>query len=145
MAGALAAVLAGALLAGGCAGETERAPELEVVGAFVPEPVNEAVAGGFLTVRNTGDADDHLVSVTAGIAGTVELHETVDNSMRRVERFTIPAGGALELSRGGNHLMLLDLSRRPVEGETVFLELHFETSEPIGIDVPVEAGTHTGR
>ncbi|WP_323380032.1 copper chaperone PCu(A)C [Streptomyces alkaliphilus] len=142
---ALASALAAVLLLGGCAGGTGAGPELDVEDAYVPEPVNETVAGGFLTVRNTGDADDHLVAVTGDIAGTVELHETVDNSMRRVDRFAIPAGGELVLSRGGNHLMLLDLSHRPVEGETVFLELHFETSDPIGIDVPVEAGTHTGR
>ncbi|MCE7083390.1 copper chaperone PCu(A)C [Streptomyces sp. ST2-7A] len=133
------------LTAAGCSGEGEETPELSVVGAFVPEPVSEAVAGGFLTVRNDGEVDDHLISVSSDLAGTVELHETVDNTMRRVDRFVVPAGGELTLSRGGNHLMLLDLSHRPVEGETVSLELHFETSEPIGIDVPVEAGTHTGR
>ncbi len=65
--------------------------------------------------------------------------------MRQVESLTVPADGELALRRGGNHLMLLDLSRTPAEGETVSIELHFETSDPITLDVPVEAATHTGE
>ncbi|ARQ69686.1 copper chaperone PCu(A)C [Streptomyces marincola] len=121
------------------------APELTTSGAFVPEPVSGDMAAGFLTISNTGGTDDTLVSVTSDVAGTVEIHETVDNAMRQVDGLTVPAGGEARLSRGGDHLMLLDLSRELVEGETVGIELHFETSDPIALDVPVEATTHTGE
>jgi copper(I)-binding protein len=151
-----APVLTGALTAllvlTGCGGDADGdggdgagTPELAVEGAYIPEPATAEVAGAFLTVTNTGDADDSLTSVTSDLAGTVEIHETVDNAMRQAGALPVPAGGALELARGGSHLMLLDLSRKPVEGETVSLELRFETSDPIALDVPVEAATHTGE
>ncbi|MDT0342060.1 copper chaperone PCu(A)C [Streptomyces litchfieldiae] len=140
---AVAAALALAL--GGCGDDGGGEPELEAGGAFIPEPVTADMAGGFLTVTNTGDADDTLVSVTSDLTGTVEFHETVDNAMHQVESLPIPAGGELSLGRGGTHLMLIDLSRKPTEGETVSLQLHFETSDPITLDVPVEAATHTGE
>lgn len=41
--------------------------------------------------------------------------------------------------------MFLGLTREPVEGDTVSVELRFETSDPITLDVPVEAATHTGE
>ncbi|MDT0318116.1 copper chaperone PCu(A)C [Streptomyces millisiae] len=141
-----AALLAGALTLGlaACSGGEGR-PELRASGAYVPQPPTQEVAGAFLTIENTGDADDTLVSVSSDVAGTVEIHETVDNRMRQVDSLPVPAGGRLDLARGGNHVMLLDLSRRLVEGETVSLELRFETSDPLTVDVPVESATHTGE
>ncbi|WP_059010203.1 copper chaperone PCu(A)C [Streptomyces specialis] len=120
-------------------------PELTVTGAFIPEPATGDMAGGFLTVENAGDTDDALVAATSDIAGSVEIHETVDNAMRRVDSLPVPARGALHLSRGGNHLMFLDLTHQPAEGDTVSVELHFATSDPITLNVPVEAATHTGE
>lgn len=143
-AAALAAALTAAGLLTGCAAEDD-APELAAHGAFIPEPVTDRMAAGFFTVENTGGADDALLSVTSDLAGTVELHETTDgNAMRQAGSLSVPAGGELRLARGGDHLMLLDLGHRPVEGETVVLRLHFEVSEPLTVDVPVEAATHTG-
>ncbi|SFD20568.1 copper chaperone PCu(A)C [Streptomyces aidingensis] len=120
-------------------------PELTVADAFVPQPVNDDLAAGFLTVRNTGDADDALVSATTPAAASVELHRTVDNAMRQVDSLPVPAGGTLELRRGGDHLMLVDLSTTLTEGDTVTLELRFRTSDPLTVEVPVESATHTGQ
>ncbi|MEO3751793.1 copper chaperone PCu(A)C [Streptomyces sp. B6B3] len=144
---AVAAVAAGTLVAGlvGCSGDDQGTPELHTSGAYVPEPVSRDVAAGFLTIENTGDADDRLTSVTSDAAGTVEMHETVDNAMRPVDSLPVPAGGTLRLNRGGNHLMLLDLDRELTEGDTISLELHFAEAEPLTLDVPVEAPTYTGE
>lgn len=120
-------------------------PSLAVSEAFIPAPVNDKVAGGFLVLTNSGGADDTLTGVTSDIAENVELHETVDNAMRPVASFPVPAGGTLELTRGGSHLMLRGLSHKPEPGEEVALELHFEKSEPLTLHIPVEAATHTGR
>ncbi|WP_063784143.1 copper chaperone PCu(A)C [Streptomyces sp. SBT349] len=146
-AAALLAALAAAtaLAVTGCGGDGASGPELSARDAFIPEPATADLAAGFLTVENAGDADDTLTSVTSDLAGTIEMHETVDNTMRQVDSFTVPAGGALTLARGGNHLMLMDLTGKPTEGETVSIELHFEESEPITLDVPVESATHTGE
>ncbi|MDB1086186.1 copper chaperone PCu(A)C [Streptomyces sp. ACA25] len=144
-----AAALTGVLLLAfspaltGCA--EDAAPALSAEHAFIPEPVDTRMAGGFLTIRNSGGADDTLTAVTSDLAATVELHETVDDRMRPVESFPVPAGGTLDLRRGGHHLMLLDLTHKPLPGDRISLELHFEESDPITLDVPVEAATYRGK
>ena len=120
----------------------DAAPELRVVGAYVPEPVDGRMAGGFLTVENSGDAADRLTSVTSPLAGSVALHTTRDGRMEHVDSLPVPADGRLALRRGGNHLMLTKLSRKPAEGQQVRLVLHFAQSDPISVDVPVESATY---
>lgn len=137
-----AAAALAAVAALGLAGCSEASPELRVSGAYVPEPVDGRMAGGFLTVHNSGEGADRLTSVSSPDAGKVALHTTEDGRMERVESLPVPAGGKLELRRGGNHLMLTELSGKPVEGERVQLVLHFEESDPIEVEVPVESATH---
>jgi hypothetical protein len=138
----LAAALAltvGIALAG-CSSDS--GPELKTSGAFMPQPVNTGMAGGFVTVTNTGDEADKLTSATSDISGEVQLHTTVDNKMHQVKSFDIPANGKLELKRGGNHLMFMMLKQKPVEGDKVTVELHFEKSDPIKLTVPVMAANY---
>ena len=59
--------------------------------------------------------------------------------MERVRGLRVPADGRLTLGRGGNHLMLLDLERKPVKGQSVRLTLHFRTHAPITVKAPVKA------
>ncbi|AWK10055.1 copper chaperone PCu(A)C [Streptomyces spongiicola] len=139
-ASALAAALA--LTAGlGLAGCSAAAPELKVDGAFMPQPVSD-MAGGFLTLVNEGGAADRLTSVTSSLSDDVELHEAKDGKMRQVTSLAIPANGELHLERGGDHLMFLDIKKQPKQGEEVDVELHFEKSEPIRVQLPVKDRTH---
>lgn len=152
----LPAVLAltGALVLGACGsdsdssgdpgGPTANSPkaDLTVHGEFVPEPVNDKMAGGFLTVKNNGSEGDSLVGVTSEVSDDVQLHETVDNKMRQVESFEIPANGELDLSRGGNHLMFMELKRKLAVGDEVKVELEFKDSDPVTIEMPVKPKTH---
>ncbi|MFF8292740.1 copper chaperone PCu(A)C [Streptomyces sp. NPDC016309] len=134
-----AVALAGAMALGGCA--STGGPELTVDGAFIPQPVGD-MAGAFLTVTNDGDAADRLTSVSSPLSDDVQIHETKDQKMRRVQSFDIPANGELKLERGGSHIMFMGLKKQPKQGEKVRVELHFEKSGPITVDVPVEAATH---
>jgi copper(I)-binding protein len=58
--------------------------------------------------------------------------------MRKVENISVPAGQTVELKRGGLHVMLIDLQKRPMDGETVHLELEFEKAGKIALDAPVK-------
>ncbi|MBB1242326.1 copper chaperone PCu(A)C [Streptomyces durbertensis] len=152
-----ALALTGALLLSACggsddgdrpaAGDTTAAalPKLKATGAFVPEPLDRKAAGGFLTVTNSGDAADKLLSATSDVSDDVQIHEVVDNKMRQVDSFDVPANGELKLERGGNHLMFMELKRDLAEGDTVKVELRFEKSAPIKLDVPVRPRTHTAE
>ncbi|MDN3296900.1 copper chaperone PCu(A)C [Streptomyces ficellus] len=142
--------LAGALALGGCssgasAGSSGSAsadePELTVSGAFMPQPVGD-MAGGFLTVTNKGGAADTLTSVTSPLSDDIGLHESKNQKMRQVASFGIPANGELKLERGGSHIMFMNIKRKPKQGDTVEIELHFRKSDPVKVRLPVEAATH---
>ncbi|MFB7860892.1 MULTISPECIES: copper chaperone PCu(A)C [unclassified Streptomyces] len=142
--------LAAALALTGCSsdGSSDSAksgkPELKVSGAFMPQPVMD-MAGGFLTITNSGDTADRLTSVTSGLSDDVTLHETKNQKMQQVKSFDIPANGDLKLERGGNHIMFMELKGKPKQGEKVSVELHFEKSDPIKVDLPVEAPNHNPK
>ncbi|MFE0700158.1 copper chaperone PCu(A)C [Streptomyces sp. NPDC058872] len=143
-----AVALTAALALTGCSSSSSEAagegsakdgkPHLKVSGAFMPQPVMD-MAGGFLTITNDGDTADKLTSVTSALSDDVTIHETKDQKMREVQSFDIPANGELTLARGGSHIMFMELKERPKQGEKVSIELHFEKSDPIKVDVPVEA------
>ncbi|MDK1346272.1 copper chaperone PCu(A)C [Streptomyces sp. 378] len=147
--GPVALVIAGALALAGCGGSDSGGDsgsgkaELSVGSAYMPQPVSDDMAAGFLTVTNKGGADDELTSVTSGIAGQVTVHETVDGAMREVKSLKIPAGGRLELRSGGDHLMFEQLKDKPKEGQTVSVELHFAHSTPVKVEMPVKPATYT--
>ncbi|QIP85675.1 copper chaperone PCu(A)C [Streptomyces sp. Tu 2975] len=123
----------------GCSSDSE--PELKVSGGFVPQPVGD-MAAGFLTVENEGGSADKLTSVTSTISDDVTIHETKNQKMREVSSFDIPAGGELDLERGGNHIMFMALKQQPKQGEKVSVELHFEKSDPIKVELPVKETAH---
>ncbi|WTL28837.1 copper chaperone PCu(A)C [Streptomyces sp. NBC_01498] len=135
--------LAGLTGLAGCssADASEDRPRLKVTGAFMPQPVGD-MASGFLTVTNSGGAPDRLTSVTSDVADDVTIHETVDRRMRQVASFDVPADGELRLERGGSHLMFMGLKKSPKVGGQVSVELRFEKTGPIEVDLPVKEPTY---
>ncbi|ARF62991.1 MULTISPECIES: copper chaperone PCu(A)C [Streptomyces] len=140
LAGVLALTAATALA--GCSSSGE--PDLKIVGAYLPQPVSD-MAAGFLVVQNTGDAGDRLTSVTSPLSDDVTIHETKNQKMRKVSSFDVPAGGELDLERGGNHIMFMKLKQKPQQGEKVSVELHFEKAGLITVDLPVKETTHNPK
>ncbi|WP_328692775.1 copper chaperone PCu(A)C [Streptomyces phaeochromogenes] len=145
-ASAAALVVAAALALAGCgdsdsdSGSSE--PELSVGSVYMPQPVSDSMAAGFLVVANAGGADDRLSSVTSDIAGEVTLHTTSGQSMTEVKNLDVPGHGKLVLESGGNHLMFEKLKRKPKEGDKVSLELHFTKSGPMKVEMPVKSPTY---
>jgi len=140
-----AAVTAAALLLTGCGSDSDSAAELSVRSAYIPQPVSDTMAAGFLTIVNQGGAKDALTSVTSTAAGSVTLHETVGSSMEEVGSLDVPAHGQLVFKSGGNHLMFEKLKRKPVRGETVTVELHFASSGPLKVEIPVESAVYNPK
>lgn len=137
-----AALLSLVALAGcSSADAAEDEPQLKVTGAFMPQPVSD-MASGFFTITNSGGAADKLTSVTSDISEEVTIHETKDQKMREVKSFDIPAGGELSLDRGGSHLMFMGLKQKPEQGQRISVELHFEKTDPIKVDLPVKETTY---
>ncbi|MEJ0093458.1 MAG: copper chaperone PCu(A)C [Methylocella sp.] len=106
-------------------------------------PANAKVAGGYVVIRNHGDAPDRLVSATVEVAGRAGIHEMTMKdgvmSMRPLaDGVAIPANGEVALTPGAYHLMLLDLKRQLKQGETFAGTLTFEKAGPVDVTFVVE-------
>ncbi|KIF75446.1 copper chaperone [Streptomyces sp. 150FB] len=112
-------------------------PKLQVTGAFMPQPVGD-LAAGFLVVTNKGGGADRLTSVTSDISDNISIHKTENQRMEEVTSFPVPAGGTLDLERGGNHIMFMSIKKQPKKGQTIDVELHFEKSGPVKVELPVK-------
>ena len=126
----------------GSTADDSSAANLSVKAAYMPQPVTDAMAAGYLVIENGGGTADELTSVTSDLAQDVTVHETTGQSMREVAGLKVPADGELVLETGGNHLMFENLKRKPKEGETVSLRLNFTKSEAITVEMPVKSATY---
>lgn len=117
--------------------------ELELSAPFTRATLpNAPVGGGFLTITNTGEADDRLVSATSPAAGDVQLHEMSMKDgvmeMRALpDGITIPAGESVSLEPGGLHIMFMDLAGPFEQGAEVPVTLTFERAGAVDIALPV--------
>ena len=129
---------------------------IEITGAFTRATLpNAPVAGGFLTLSNTGSEDDRLISATAPIARETQIHEmAMDGDIMRMRQLAdgivIPAGESIVLEPGGFHLMFMGLTGPIVEGEVVPVTLVFENAGTVTIDLPAadtaaDAPSHEGH
>jgi periplasmic copper chaperone A len=114
------------------------------------------VGGAFVTLVNSGETADRLVSASTAIADRVELHTHVMDGnvmrMREVEGgIPLPPGEIVKLQPGGFHVMLLGLKQGLTVGSRFPLTLTFEKAGNVQVDVPVEAmgsmgpGGHAGK
>lgn len=98
---------------------------------------------GFLTLTNTGQQPDVLLSASSPAAGQIEIHQSSlakgVMQMRAVSQgVALPVGQAVTLAPGGLHLMLFQLREPLVEGQSLPLTLHFERAGRISTTLKVE-------
>ncbi|WP_420082744.1 copper chaperone PCu(A)C (plasmid) [Streptomyces sp. JL4002] len=111
-----------------------------VANSFIPKPIN-GNAGGFMIITNESDTVDKLLEVKADISDDVQLHETRDGKMQSVRAFDIPAANSRSLSRGGDHVMFMNLKRDLNVGDNVQVHLIFEKSGPVDVTFDVRERT----
>lgn len=102
------------------------------------------VGGAYLTLTNTGEVDDRLLSASSEAAGRITLHKMAMDGDRMVmsalpDGLPLPAGESVTLSPSGMHLMLEDLTGPLKEGETITVTLAFEQADAMMVEVPVMA------
>lgn len=135
------------LLASACTDDAEADPTtpphddpIEVVNAYIPAPPTDTAAA-YVVFQNHGDEADRLVSATADVTDTVELHQTsMDGgtmTMAQVDGIDLPAGGELLMEPGGYHVMLIELTRELHEGDSVAMTFTFEHGGTVEFTVPV--------
>lgn len=123
--------------------DTQAADAVAVSDAWV-KAADSGMSAAFGLLENTGDADVTIVSATSPASTMLELHETVANDageMVMQEKdggFTIPAGGALTLEPGGNHIMLMDLVEPVLAGDEITFTLAFSDGSTLEILAPAK-------
>jgi copper(I)-binding protein len=119
---------------------------IEISGPFTRATLPSApVAGGFLTLTNTGPEDDRLIGVESAIAKESQIHEMAMEGdvmkMRQLEDgLVIPAGETVTLAPGGFHLMFMGLTSAIAEGDAVPVTITFEKAGSVTIEL-IAAGT----
>jgi periplasmic copper chaperone A len=103
----------------------------------------QASGGGYLKLENKG-ADDKLLSASADVAASVELHSMSMEGdvmrMRQIDNIALPQGKTVELKPGGLHLMLVGLKAPLKNGDKFAMKLKFEKAGEVTVTVNVEAG-----
>lgn len=111
---------------------TPDAPVVEVSEAWCRPTPNGAQTGAcYLTLKAEG-ASETLTSVASPAAMAVSIHRSSPQdgtmSMEPLEAgLRLPVGQTVTLAPGGNHIMLMNLTRPLVAGEVVSLTLGFQS------------------
>lgn len=101
-------------------------------------PANSAV---YFTLTNRGDQALSLLEVLTDAAARAEVHETqIDDGvmrMRPAAGVTIESDAEVRFEPGGLHIMLLELQRDLVAGDSLYLTLRFDDDSQLVAPVVV--------
>ena len=90
----------------------------------------QKASGAFMQLQSAKGGK--LLSASSPVAGVVEIHEMLMDGdvmkMRAVSSLNLPAGKAVDLKPGGHHVMLIDLKKQLVAGDTVPITLVVESA-----------------
>lgn len=105
------------------------------------------MTGAFMQITNISDQDITLTSAQTAVAPIVQIHETVNGKMQeRAGGLQIKAGTTEMLKPGGNHVMLMGMSKKLMAGDEVTLLLKFSNGATVKVLAPVKniaGGTET--
>lgn len=134
------------LLLAACSSSSHKgvtAGELEVHGGFAFAPPTTSEGAAYFTVVNTGATADTLRTITSPIAASAMLHASQQRGgmvqMQGMDEAVIGPRDSLVLAPGGIHLMLVELSRKPVPGDTIAVTLTFARAGTVTLPLPVRS------
>ena len=123
--------------------DSTSADDIVIVAARVREPADgQVTSAAYGTITNGGDEAITLVSASAPIDATIEIHETLmddDGVMSMQERedgFSIAAGETFVLEPGGPHVMFLDVEPAEITG-TIDVTYVFDNGAEVTVPAEV--------
>lgn len=139
-----ACAVAGALAVAPVSGHEYKKGELRVGHPWTrATPPGAKVAAGYLSVRNSGQQPDRILGASSPAAERVELHVQVREGdvlkMREVPSVEVPPGRSRMLRPGSLHLMLVNIRKPLVRGESIPLTLRFERAGELAIELEVQS------
>ena len=128
---------------------TSRDGVVEISQAFAGESPTGATAALYFALRNRGVAEDTLEAVVVEGAGKAQVHASVPGSgmrtMSPLSGLPLPPDEVTRLVPGGTHVMLLDLARRPVAGDSLVGVLRFRSGREVSLRAEVYGLTDLER
>lgn len=120
-----------------------------VENAWAPAAEQGGVGTAYFSVRNTTPEPLRLIDARTDLASIVALHKTeVDTKgvarMSALPTATIEPGVTLTLEPGGFHVMMIDLEKPLLEGQSFPLRLKFYDMDELTIEVPILGATARG-
>jgi len=123
--------------------------DLEITDAYAPAPAAPDVGSLYFTVINQGSQPETLLMIESSTGGTASLHEMtqVEGVMRMLATgpFSIAPSDTLRMAPGGYHVMIEQISSRPVVGDTLDVVLTFSHTGRVELQVPVLTYTEVAR
>ena len=114
---------------------------LVITQALVAEPATQDEAAAYVTFRNETNQEDTLVAVASDLAARAEVHETMGEGelrhMMATPSVVLPPRSEVKLTPGGKHIMLLQLRKKFVAGDTVSLLLSLARAGGVEVRAPV--------
>lgn len=109
-------------------------------------PPGAPVVGGYVTIMNMGSEADRLLGATSIISSNVQIHQsTIVEGVARMrpvkDGVPIVPGDTVTFEPGGLHLMFLNPSNRPKDGETFSVTLIFEKAGAINVAFTARQGS----
>jgi len=106
-------------------------------------PKGATVAAGYVTIKNTGNEPDRLISGSTPVAGKFEIHEmSMDKGVMRMRPVqggvVIKPGETLELKPQSFHIMMTGLKQPIEKGKPFKGSLVFEKAGEVAVDFAVE-------
>lgn len=144
----LMTALSVALLPGFALGHDYTLGDLHVAHPHAGTTASSAMAGaGYMTILNSGAADDVLIGVEAAYPRVMMHDSTVTDGVARMQaldRVIVPAGETVTFAPGGKHVMFMGLNGDPLDaGEEVPATLIFENAGRLDVVFKVEDVTGT--
>ena len=107
-------------------------------------PKGSEVAGGYMTLINTGSEPDRLIGGSNAAAGKFEIHEmSMDGGVMKMRMLPkgleIKPGQTVEFKPGSYHLMFIGLKQPFERGKRVKGTLQFEKAGTVDVEYAVEA------
>jgi periplasmic copper chaperone A len=109
---------------------------------------NVSTGAVYMTIANSGAADDKLVAASSPVANQVQMHIEIDDNgimkMRQLHAIDVRANYKATLAPSGTHLMLIGLRHHLKQGQTFPLTLTFEKAGKIEVIVAVKKAGSMG-
>lgn len=115
--------------------------DISVSNAYARASIGHAPNSGvFLTIKNNSDKEISLKAVKSSpeLCKEAQIHTNIKEDdmmkMKKLNELKIEPKSSKELRPGGDHIMLIELSKPLKEGEKISLILEFDDNSTLNLD-----------